>query len=716
MFFNKKKSLTISIIALICGLQTLPTLSAPPKKKNSKKKSSGPSSSCLACLAAFDDQELKFTITPEKCTKIVANCDKKNRTSQCENIILDCIDYNCTTKGSCSDEMANRSLFYGCLKATNQFLPYQCASYIAGFASSKASEVQSILNSEKAEQNKAIEAEKAKAEKAKSEASIKAAAAQKEAEAKVALINQETTLKQQQLEYELKQKEITEQLTREAKLKEQQRNSQPNVKYNNIINAVKKDISTAKTYSNKAYNLLGITKTENTQTNGNLFYFPPQIISMQGLNYSNDPKTKALTNGSKYKQDQNFVCTKDTKESYIKTELNNIYNILKKSKNNLINETNEIENLNIDSSTNVISETKITNLYHIQNKLSELLNTLDSNINTLTTSCETRCKGISTTEQTQSSISGPLEFDENGNIIDKTSKEKDNNKYTCKDFETTTSSNSNLSLFAPTETSSIGGIGEQVANLTQRVTRSVLEIDRLLEETEIAIQSGKFGAETIEYPAIDSCIQYMVLDIASYTNCVSNVLGQQLLAYSKNTNNEDIKNELTQSIKTTVTNLQSPNYTQINDQKLYCPNKETIKDINPASITITDINNAQTCILSITNALNQAKETKKTTGKFNFNITGISGTNLILSSGEVIDPTTFAKTKLDWNDITDTSCTVYEKKHIEISPFSGPYETNTDLNTSYLNCTCTDNTIKTITLQGLNLGNAGRSCSEKQGK
>ena len=698
MILKKRNIFKFTIIALICAIVSIPSNSAPSKKKNNKKKSSGPSASCLACLAAFDAQKLEFTMDAEKCTKIVANCDKKNRTSQCENVILDCIDYNCTTEGSCSDEMANRSLFYGCLKATNQFLPYQCASYIAGFASSKASEVQSAQQTKRdaiAAQEAAAKKAQAEAEKAAANAETEKERIRQEAENKRKELENQNAIKLEQEKARLAEEAKLAELTRQAKLEEQKRNSQPNVKYNNLLSQVKKDISTAKTYSNKAYNLLGMKKTEDSQQNGNPLFFPPQIIEMEGISYSNDAKTKALVNGSKYKDSKKFVCTKDTKESFIKTELNNIYNILSKSKDALINGTSELEAINADeTSSNTISESKITTLYQAQNKLTEILQTVDTYRNELSTSCETRCAGFSSFNPTSTSSSGPLQFDENGNIIEN-KKETKSDEYTCKDFETSTSNQMDFASMMMGQSTSmsdmVGGIGKKVSELTQRVTRAVLEVDKLLDETEIAVQSGKFGDEGGDYPAIDTCIQYMVLDIASYTSCVQNVLGQQLLAYSKNKNNSTIQNELEKTINTALTNLRSPNYNEIKDKTLDCGNVRLNNDTT-GTYKITDFDTTQNCILSITNVLNKAVELKDKTGNSAFQVYGFSGNNVILIDGTSYDADTFAENKLKWKNPTNCRLTKTENKVTSNTFGTQTTQSVLDEMASTITCTCNGQT------------------------
>ena len=568
---NKKyNNIKFFIIAVICGSVAFSVSSSAAKKKK-KKSTSTVTNACVACLNSFDPETLKFSIDEEKCTKRVAKCFKSNLSNQCEGIIQDCIQYNCTTAGSCADENGNRSLFAGCLRAVNQVLPYQCSSYIAGYASSKAQEVKALADSQdRALQEKKLAADNAAAaaEKAKADAEVKAKQIVEEAETKRKQIEAENQIKLKQEEAKLAEQAKEAELARQKKAELEAKNNKPNVKYSNLLNAVKQDISTAKTYTNKAYNLLGITKTDKSTTSnqGSAIFFAPQIVEISGIIASGDAKTKSLVNASRYKTTQNFVCTKNTKENIIRNELNNVYNTIKKSRDNLSNGISEIEAANADEDTvGTILESKVDTLYAAQNKLTEIMEVIENHTSELKTSCETRCEGMSAISPSQSSISAsPIEFDENGNIIEE-KKKTDNNEYSCKDFENESSSSSTgfAALFSGSTSSTadiFGGIGKKVTELTKRNTLAVLETDKLLDEALIAAQNGKFGETNSDYPAIDSCVQYMVLDIASYTNCISNVLGQQLTTLSKNKNNQSVITELNSSINTVLKTIQSPNY------------------------------------------------------------------------------------------------------------------------------------------------------------
>lgn len=738
---NKKYGLSVSIltIAIICGSFTLPATSATKKKKKSTV-----TTACIACLNAFDAESLQFTIDPDKCPKRIAKCYKANQTNKCEGIIEECIQYNCKTAGSCGDEVGNRNLFAGCLKAVNQVLPYQCASYIAGYASSKAEEVKALQTAqENALKQKQLEVQKAEqeAKTAAENAKIKAAKLAADAETKKAQIAADNEIKLAQEKAKLEQQARDAEIARQKKEAQEARNNKPNVKYNNLLNDVKQSITSAKNYTTKAYNLLGITKTDDKQSNGSAIFFPPQIIEVPGIMASTDAKTRSLVNSSRYKSEQRFVCTRDTKENFIKNELNNVYNTIKKSRDNLANGIADIEAINADDeTTDSISESKINTLYLAQNKLTEIMETVEGYTTTLKTSCETRCAGLSSfNPATTMASSSKIEFDENGNIIEEKKKE-DNTAYSCKDLDKDTTAQTGFPAFFTGSNSGmsdmVGGIGKKVAELTKRNTEAVLFTDKLLDETLIAVQSGKFDDSMTDYPAIDSCVQYMVLDIAQYTSCTSNVLGQQLTALSTNKSNSNIKTELRNSINTILKTITSPNYKDsLEDEKVYCQNLTTGDDLfnknnnnvtgnNITANNLNDYNDFNTCALSITNALNKVKDKKGKTGMSNFQIaTANKENNLIyLSNGDMFTPTDFAKKKLGWKNATCTMVITSSSGNnsMPIMTSNGQViqlsnsNTGIDMLLSGLQCDCGNGKYNNPNFQKLNSGNYSSDCSKEQ--
>lgn len=722
---NKKYGLSVSIltIAIICGSFTLPATSATKKKKKSTV-----TTACVACLNAFDAESLQFTIDPDKCPKRIAKCYKANQTNKCEGIIEECIQYNCKTAGSCGNEIGNRNLFAGCLKAVNQVLPYQCASYIAGYASSKAEEVKALQTAqENALKQKQLEVQKAEqeAKTAAENAKIKAQQIASNAETKKAQIAADNEIKLAQEKARLEQQAKDAELARQKKEAQEARNNKPNVKYNNLLNDVKQSITSAKNYTTKAYNLLGITKTDDEKSNGSAIFFPPQIIEVPGIMASTDAKTRSLVNSSRYKSEQRFVCTRDTKENFIKNELNNVYNTIKKSRDNLANGIADIEAINADDeTTDSISETKINTLYLAQNKLTEIMETVEGYTTTLKTSCETRCAGLSSFNPATTMISSSkIEFDENGNIIEEKKKE-DNTAYSCKDLDKDTTAQTGFPAFFTGSNSGmsdmIGGIGKKVAELTKRNTEAVLFTDKLLDETLIAVQSGKFDDSMTDYPAIDSCVQYMVLDIASYTNCISNVLGQQLTTLANNKSNQSVIKELNSSINTVLKTIQSPNYKdKLANTSVYCDGNSSSSGqslfnsdntIAPITASLHDFNDFNTCILSITNALNEAKKEKKKTGESNFYITNV-GDNYIYVDGQGLDATSFAKDKLGWSTASNCNISIANRK-TEYDRMSGAVysQSSIDIDNSVLSCDCSKGK-SACRILDINMGRCRNICS-----
>lgn len=531
----KKKytyNLCFFILATFCLIFSIQTFGAntkntSTKNKKNNSKSSGIPTSCLTCLNNFSPETLTFTTNEKKCPTILARCNKSTSTAKCEGIISDCFAQNCATEGSCSDEIANRALAYGCLKASSAYLPYTCASYISGLAKNQADQVQAQLDAKERahatalkQQEAKIAADKAAAEKASADAQVKAAQAEADAKAKQAQIEAQNKLEQQKLQAQLEEQAKQAELARQKQAEIDARNNKPNVKYNNILSAVRKDISTAKTYTSKAFNILGIEKvSDSSRTNSNI-----PLVHVYAINSSNiNAKTKSYINASKYKTEATYKCTKDTKESYIKNELSNALNVLQSSRNSLYDSIAELEAINADDeTTGTISESKINTLYEVQNKLTETINTIEETINGLKTSCETRCAGISTfgfeIKETK--------FDENGLIVTDNDTSKD---YVCKEFEES-SSNDLMSLFGGS--SSMFGGTNKINELTQRVTKAVLTADRAIEETEIAMASGNFTSSNTEYAVINSCIKYS-LDTDQYITCITNTLGEQLSILSK---------------------------------------------------------------------------------------------------------------------------------------------------------------------------------------
>ncbi len=428
-----------------------------------------------------------------------------------------CIEYNCQP-GGCASEAANRALFHACLKAENIFMPYQCANYIKAYAENQTATAQAYAMA----QQKELAAIQAQQEQIKAEAAAKAK--QIEAEAALAL---------QQQQFQLEEQRKLAELQRQTQEEEAKRLSQPNVKYTTLLNSIKNSLTSAKNYSNQAYNILGITKSKTGQATGNIMYFPPQIISIDAIQTGGDARSLSIKNNSKYKDYANFVCTKNTRESVIKSELINVYNIISNAKNAITNGISEIETLNIDSPAGTsVSDEQISTLYQVQNKLISVLNTITEHTEKLKTNCETRCEGIET--GSMSLGSNAIEFDANGMIVTNSSS---NGNYSCQDLNSNTMDITNM--FTPTGTATsptdmMGGIGKQVSDLTKRVTEAVLNIDKLIEETELAVTTGNFNTGFgSTYAQANACLA-QVANTSNYASCLQTTLGSQFVSYSQN--------------------------------------------------------------------------------------------------------------------------------------------------------------------------------------
>lgn len=660
----KKKytyKLCFSILATFCLIFSIQTFGANTKNKNKKNgsKSSGIPTNCLACLNNFSPETLTFTTNEKKCPTILAKCNKSTSTAKCEGIISDCFAQNCTTEGSCSDEISNRALAYGCLKASSAYLPYTCASYISGLAKNQADQVQAKLDAKERahettlkQQEAKIAAEKTAAEKAAADAKVKAAQAEADAKAKQAQIEAQSKLEQQKLQAQLEEQAKQAELARQKQAQIDARNNKPNVKYNNILSTVRKDISTAKTYTSKAFNILGIEKVgDSSKTNSNIPLVHVYAISSSNIN----AKTKSYINASKYKTEATYKCTKDTKESYIKNELSNALKVLQSSRNTLSDSIAELEAINADDeTTGTIPETKINTLYEVQNKLTETINTLEPEIGRLKTSCETRCAGVSTFSLDMTEI----KYDENGLIVND---DKPSNNYECKELEQS-SSNDLMSLFGGS--SSMFGGTNQINELTKRVTKAVLTADRAIEETEIAMASGNFTSSNTEYAVINSCIKYS-LDTDQYITCITNTLGEQLSILSRypddSISRDDYYNNVLSEFNNSVSVALELLNNQYPDAKCEQGSDKCCTTSISNNVYISGTSDARQCSTQLAIRLKKAKDKKnKKVGYTNGPITMYLDTNKVIyvqlnNSAESQTLESFVTAECD-DDLTGLQC------------------------------------------------------------
>ena len=263
-------------------------------------------------------------------------------------------------------------------------------------------------------------------------------------------------------------------------------------------------------------------------------------------------------------------------------------------------------------------------------------------------------------------------------------------------------------------------------------------IDKAIDELLINLQSGKSITVVYDYPKIDDCAQYMVLDIAQYTECAAKALGQQMLSLSKARSNTNLQTEVNNSVMRIIDTLRSPAYSKkLKDVPIYCYYDETrspkLYSVNistnmsndtrlPVGSDPTYYDTYNTCVLSIRNALDEAKGAKEKTGNFSFNIEYATDNSITLSNGNVLDSTTFAKKILNWKDVNNCTIQNLDRSNNSTSmiidgkvvQLGGGNSFN--LNSMVLKCTCDDNTTNMKTLQGINSGSIGKSCAEKQGE
>ncbi len=698
------KYLITSLSLALFMLFSINAFSASKKKKSKKI-----SAACLTCLNSFSPETLTFTRTPNKCTRIVTGCTSTDYTNNCEKVINECFQYNCQNPGECSDEQANKSLLFGCLKAENKFMPFQCASYIAGKASSYAksqTQAQEMERIKAESESKKAEADaeiaKAEAAKAQSDAEIKQKQLEEETKQRKAELEAQNAIALKEKEYELQRKEKEQERKRQKEEEKEIKNSKPNVKYANLIKDVKKSISNARNTISHAFNLLGLTKTNEIQKQGNIMFFPPQIISTYPIYInSNNPKVERLLKASKYQNSPNFVCTRDTTETAIRNDINSIYNTLNQSKERITTGISEIEANNEDEEAQqTVPEDKIETLSNIQDLLTEAITKIDTKRAELKTSCSTRCAGFSSMNIDNSSPE--LKFDEKGNII-KSEDKKDPNEYSCKEFDEpkTADGTMDFSSLLNNKTSlneSLGGIGAKVMKLTRRVSEAVITTDMELEKLDIEVQLSKTKSSSFasgNYIA-SNCVVYL-RDPKNYANCMQNLLNSQLQKLMATPNNTNLKNQVNKSVKDVIANLQTNYYDKIHNDKIYCPTENAIKGYQP--VDIPDINQLNNCIVSINQILNKFKDENLTNGSnTGIYISGISG-NRLISNGMVLTAQEVISKLITVNTPKGCNLTVEYDTTINY----GQQTKTASLEKSYITCNCSTNSA--ITISSINSGN-----------
>jgi hypothetical protein len=584
------------------GFMLAPPISAAPKNKakeqEAKKKLIA---DCDTCLSFFSAKSLKFTANGAKCAKLLAECDKTNRSSKCEPVINACIDANCNSAGACSSATGNRELFYGCLKAEHKFLPYQCASTIAGMASSMAS----TIREEQAEAERAHEAELAKADADAAAAEARSKEAQAKAAAEVEREKSASAERMKQAELKAaadleNQRAANERkAVADAKAAEKQavldiKNAKPNVALSNTFADAKKGLADARAATTKLFTLLGIKPTDGTEGTSNIMNFaPPQVDTpeIEGelqCEFLNDGRTckwcwggmdtseekneggktsgqKCATNATKsgavklasryYDKNggsyKDWKCTKDVKENAVRAELENAYRALSSTSARLGESIAKIESNNADDeSQETLDSGKIEKLFEAQGYIDDVLSKMQEYVGPLTTTCSTLCAGMTTMPTFGSSTkSSKMKFDENGDIVREEAAPVKTEGWICKEFDKHTDKPAIAALLAGKSSSAsmLGGVGNQANELTLRVLTAVVQTDFALNEAEIKVafvqdsmENQGSGGGFGQKPKIeDVCKNDPVAgDTSGISSCLSQV--QNLLSFA-NTNNNDLQ-------------------------------------------------------------------------------------------------------------------------------------------------------------------------------
>jgi len=490
----------ISYIALVLclfdGAGAFAQAKRVPQQKPAKGKEEAPaglSDNCKACLNLFSPTTLTFTSNASKCAQIMPTC-KGKPAGVCESMIDSCFSFNCATEGSCTDEMANRALFSGCLKAEGATLPFTCASYIAG----KASAYAAMKKNELDERNRMHERDMQQAQLRSQEQQAAQAAEAERAKAAGEAQNAQNQLAFEKQKYQQEQAAKDAELSRQQKAEQAQKNSKPNVMYNNAISEAKRAISSARTATSGLMTQMGVQATTQAAGGGNMLHTPAPTVDVPGFGvFGNDAKSRSFVNASKYGKGGMFRCTRDIRENVARSELDRVLSTLMSTRNTLSGAIGNLEMVNDDPDTKQgINDEKIDGLYEVQNAITEAITQIQTSTALMTTSCETRCNGMSSMLSAPASSSGSEEgmFDADGNIKKEHLEPSKGSDYSCKEFDASSS-------FDPLEflggsgsinvESMLGGHSKRVGELTERVLRAVVMADRAIEKAEITTSLGR---------------------------------------------------------------------------------------------------------------------------------------------------------------------------------------------------------------------------------
>jgi hypothetical protein len=241
--------------------------------------------------------------------------------------------------------------------------------------------------------------------------------------------------------------------------------------------------------------MMGVQATTQAAGGGNMLHTPAPTVEAQSFGYTlaNDAKTRSFVMASKYGKGGIFRCTKDIRENVARAELERTLSMLTQTRNNLAQAISNLEMINDDpDSPRTLQEERINGMFEVQNSITSAITQLQTSTALMTTSCETRCNGMSSM---LAETSGPSEFnyDADGNLTIKEATSS-GSSYACKEFDAASDFDPMAFLGKPgsinVETM-LGGVSKRVGELTERVLNAVVTADRAIEMAEITTNIGR---------------------------------------------------------------------------------------------------------------------------------------------------------------------------------------------------------------------------------
>jgi hypothetical protein len=150
----------------------------------------------------------------------------------------------------------------------------------------------------------------------------------------------------------------------------------------------------------------------------------------------------------------------------------------------------------------------------------------------------------------------------------------------------------------------LGGVGQQVTDLTKRVLKAAVDADKIIEETSIYLSTNGTMA-TKDGSGIDACTKVAITDTAQYVACSKSILNRLLLVYQNAKGDaavEKAKENLKKNAGEIINTLNA--YSTINTT---CPaNLQDKNCCGESTVIIIDTKEkALTCVLNITTRLNK---------------------------------------------------------------------------------------------------------------